>query len=194
MFRIITCPEWGAVPPRDGFDSIVWTEHPASRIIFHHTAGHHREISRPQDESVLEAIFYARDMQSFHMRPKPLGRGWNDTGQNFSIMRNGVICQGRWRTVRAIQAKKMVISAHCPTQNDQIGIEHEHEGLEEMTRVQKEASAWLQAWIAKCYGRRNPLPVDPHSKHFPTSCPVNLIEDIEMIREMASRLLQDDQL
>lgn len=194
MFRIITCPEWKAVEPRNGLDSIVWTDRPAARIIFHHTAGHHREIDTPLGQSVLESIFYARDIQAFHMRPEPRGRGWNDSGHNFLVCRNGVILQGRWRTVSAIQQRKMVVSAHCPGQNDQIGIEHEHKNLEEMTKIQKEASAWLQAWIAQRYGRVNALPVDPHSKHYNTSCPVNLREDIGIIRDMANRLLHDNEV
>ena len=144
-FKIITCPEWGAVEPRDGLASIIWTPGPSPGIIFHHTDGHHAEISRPQDESTLEAMFYQRSIQKFHMRPKPLGRGWNDTGNNFTVMRNGEIYQGRWRTVRAIHHRRMVVSAHCPHFNDWIGIEHEHVGTEEMTLVQKQASAWLQA-------------------------------------------------
>jgi hypothetical protein len=188
-FKIITCPEWGAVSPRNGFASIIWTDSPSKRIIFHHTAGHHREISRPANESYQEALFYARDIQRFHMAPKPRGREWNDSGHNFLVCRNGMIFQGRWRTVRAIQQQKMVVSAHCPTQNDQIGIEHEHDGHEEMTAVQKEASAWLQAWIASNYRKTKALPVDPHKKHFTTDCPANLVEDIEKIRGMAQQLL-----
>lgn len=188
-FKIITCPEWGAVEPRDGLASIIWTPGPAPGIIFHHTDGHHAEISRPQDESHLEAMFYNRSIQKFHMRPKPLGRGWNDTGNNFTVMRNGEIYQGRWRTVRAIQHRRMVVSAHCPHFNDWIGIEHEHVGTEEMTLPQKQASAWLQAWIARNYGKTNPLRVDPHSEHSNTKCPANLIEDIGMIRDLADRLL-----
>jgi hypothetical protein len=188
-FHIIDCPTWGAVPPRSGFDSIIWTPGPAPGIIFHHTAGHHAEISRPQDESHLEALFYARSIQKFHMRPKPLGRGWNDTGQNFTVMRNGEIYQGRWRTIRAIQHRRMVVSAHCPSFNDWIGIEHEHAGVEEMTMVQKQASAWLQAWIARNYGEEDPLRVDPHKAHYNTPCPANLVDDIGGIRERANWLL-----
>lgn len=184
-FKILGCSEWGAVQPRGGMSSILLTPEPSRKIIFHHTAGHHRELSGPRDESELEAIFYARDIQSFHMR----GNGWNDSGHNFLVCRNGIILQGRWRTVSAIISHRMVVSAHCPGQNDQIGIEHEHYGNEEMTKVQKEASAWLQAWIARQYGRKQPLPVDPHSKYYSTACPGNLTEDIEIIRRMAAAIL-----
>jgi hypothetical protein len=189
-FKIITCPTWGAVLPRSGLGSIVWTPGQAKRIIFHHTAGHFRELARPGNESVFESIVYARDIQHFHMRAEPRGRGWNDSGHNFLVCRNGVILQGRWRTVRAIVARRMVVSAHCPEQNDQIGIEHEHDKLEEMPRVQKEASAYLQAWIADKYRLTNVLPVDPHRKYYKTSCPANLVDDIAEIREMAQRRLR----
>ncbi len=189
-FKIIGCPAWGAKPPRNGLSSIVWTLTPAERIIFHHTAGHHKEIDRPGVESEHEAILYARDIQKFHMD----GNGWNDSGHNFLVCRNGTILQGRWRTIRAIRQRRMVVSAHCPGQNEQIGIEHEHFGTEEMTKIQKEASAWLQAWIAKRYGKRNLLPVDPHRKYFATSCPANLVDDFETIREMGNRFLIKDQV
>ena len=191
-FHIIGCPTWGAVPPRNGFDSIIWTPDQAPGIIFHHTDGHHAEISRPQDESHLEALLYRRSIQHFHMALPPLGRGWNDSGDNFCVMRNGEIYQGRWRTIRAIQHRRMVVSAHCPEFNDWIGIEHEHRGGEEMTMVQKQASAWLQAWIARWYGKKDPLRVDPHSRHYNTDCPANLINNIGDIRERANWLLDHD--
>jgi len=178
--EIITCPEWGALKPKSGLVTV-----PASkRIIFHHTAGHHPEVSNPSNESRQESILYARSIQKFHMR-----QGWTDTGQNFLVCRNGLILQGRWLTVSAIQAKHMVRSAHCPGQNDQIGIEHEHLGTEKMTPKQREASARLMAWIADQYGRKTVLPVDPHSKHFATSCPANLKADIAAIRKRAQQIL-----
>jgi len=194
-FRIIDCPSWGAVLPRNGLDSIIWTPDPADRCIIHHTAGHHAEISRPQDESHLEALLYVRSLQKFHMRPEPLGRGWNDTGQNFTVCRNGEIYQGRWRTIRAIQHRRMVVSAHTlgdkgrPSQNDQIGIEFEHVAPEPMTMIQREAGSWLQAWVAHQYGKRNPLPADPHHKYTSTNCPTNLENDIEIMWEKANWIL-----
>jgi hypothetical protein len=193
-FKIIGCPEWGAVEPRHGFDSIVWTDGPAERVLFHHTAGHHPEINTPGNESHLESLLYARNIQHFHMAAPPNGRGWNDSGHNFLVCRNGDIYQGRWRTIRAIQHGRMVVSAHCIGQNDQIGIEHEHVGHEEMTYVQKQASAWLQAWIAQQYGKKQPLNVYPHSKFNNTDCPANLVQDIGTIWRMARELLNRGQV
>lgn len=191
QFKIIGCPQWKAKPPLHGIDSIIWTPGPARRIIFHHTAGHHPELDHTPVETINEAIVYARSIQHSHQSPSETdpSKPWNDSGHNFLVCRNGIILQGRWRTIRAIQHRKMVISAHCPGQNDQIGIEHEHFGNEEMPLIQKQASAWLQAWIARQYGNKNPLDVFPHSKFFNTECPANLTKDIGVIWGMARDLL-----
>lgn len=179
--RLITCPQWGARQPKQA----ITTVGRAQRIIFHHTAGHHPEISLPDSESVAEAIRYAQAIQDFHMDVN----GWIDSGHNFLVCRNGVVLQGRWLTVSTIEAGHMVVSAHCPGQNTNIGIEHEHLGTEVMTTAQRRASAELQAWIARYYHLSAPLPVAPHSQFFATACPANLKAEISVIRAMAARLL-----
>jgi hypothetical protein len=181
--EIITCPKWGARKPKAGIETC-----PESvRTIFHHTAGHVRQLGDPKVTTRAEAIQYARDIQNFHMD----GNGWNDSGHNFLICRNGIILQGRWLTVSAIQASHMVNSAHCPKQNQQIGIEHEHFGNEEMTAKQKESSSNLMAWISWHYERKNVLPSMPHSAYFATACPANLNEDIGGIVKRAQVLLNN---
>jgi hypothetical protein len=181
---IVTCPQWNAKQPKHPLKMV----HQSVRIIFHHTAGHARQISQPKDESLGEAIRYAQDLQEYHMHVN----GWVDSGHNFLVCRNGVVLQGRWLTVSAIEAGHMVESAHCPKQNDQIGIEHEHLGTEEMTPAQREASAVLQAWIAHQYHRALVLPVFPHKKYYDTSCPANLVHDIPKIRQMAQVILKKE--
>lgn len=181
--EIITCPQWGARKPKHLLELCKMSH----RVIFHHTAGHHREISVPGDESVEEAKRYARDIQRYHMDVN----GWTDSGHNFLVCRNGLILQGRWLTVSAIRADHMVVSAHCPGQNTQIGIEHEHKGSEEMTSAQRHSSARLQAWIAWQYNLHAPLPASPHSAFYSTSCPANLESDIQHIRGMAMKILGD---
>jgi hypothetical protein len=185
--NIITCPQWGAAKPLAPIVPVAQ----AQRIIFHHTAGHHAEISNPKDESEEEAMRYARDIQRYHMTASPSdpSKPWKDSGHNFLICRNGLILQGRWYTVSAIQEGHMVESAHCPGQNGQVGIEHEHLGSEEMTAAQRESSSMLMAWIAWKYSRQVVLPVDPHSKFFATSCPANLKGDIAGIVTRAQAIL-----
>ncbi len=178
--KIIGAYDWGARKPKQPITVIGRSK----RIIFHHTAGHHPEIDNPGAQSRAESEKYARAIQAQHM-----SQGWVDSGHNFLICRNGLILQGRWLTVSAIRAGHMVESAHCPGQNQQIGIEHEHFGSEAMTAKQFEASARLQAWIACEYGLKRVLPVDPHSKYFPTACPANLVSDIPRVKRRAQEIL-----
>ena len=179
--RIYTCPEWGAVKPSGPLSPCG----KAQRIILHHTAGHHAEISNPANESLQESMGYARAIQRQHMQTN----GWLDSGHNFLVCRNGIVLQGRWLTVSMIQAGKMIVSAHCPGQNEQIGIEHEHLGGEIMSEAQFEASAGLMAWIAERYKLSAPLPVEPHSKYFATVCPANLVHEIPHLIDRASEIM-----
>lgn len=178
---IITCPQWGARIATAKPIVVAASE----RIIFHHTAGHHAEIAGPATESREEAIQYARAIQNYHMDHN----GWNDSGHNFLVCRSGLILQGRWLTVSAIESRHMVVSAHCPGQNEQIGIEHEHRGTESMTPEQHEASARLQAWIASQYGRKLALGAYPHQRYFNTSCPANLAAQIPSVVARAQSIL-----
>ena len=181
MIDLITCPQWHARQPRSPIQVIGRS----SEVIFHHTAGHHREISGPQNESFEEACRYAQDIQHLHMDIN----GWQDSGHNFLVTRGGQILQGRWLTVSAIEAGHMVASAHCPGKNSQIGVEHEHLGIELMTPAQREASALLMAWIARCYRRSTPLPISPHRKYYPTACPGNLKSEIPKVYALAQDIL-----
>lgn len=179
---IITCPSWKARQPKQPITVVG----KATRIIIHHTAGHHHpEISLPKDESIAECIRYAHDIQNFHMDV----RGWNDSGHNFLVCRNGTVLQGRWLTVSAIKAGHMVDSAHCPGQNQQIGIEHEHYGTEPMTGVQVESSAHLIAWISRCYKLNRPLDLEPHKRYFNTACPANVEAYIPILERTAQEYL-----
>src|SRR4051812_47088695 len=131
---VITTDKWGAIPAKT---PPVYVGRP-DKILFHHTAGHHPEIENPKDESRAEAIRYAKAIQKFHMYDPD--HRWNDSGHNFLICRNGLILVGRHMSLPAIKAGKMVVSAHCPGQNNQPGLEHEHLGNEPMTKVQFAAS------------------------------------------------------
>jgi N-acetylmuramoyl-L-alanine amidase len=181
--EIITCPQWGARKPKHPIQTVGAAE----RIIIHHTAGHHAEIENPADESRDEAMRYARDIQAFHMDKN----GWIDSGHNFLVCRNGLILQGRWLTVSAIESGHMVDSAHCPGQNHNVGIEHEHNGTEAMTDAQRRASALLIAWISAHYDRHTALPLAPHREFFATACPANLEAEIPHLTTIANGILAE---
>lgn len=174
--RIITCPEWNAKPSSEPIQFIGQSE----AIIFHHTASH------GNGGTIADASEYAQTIQRYHMHHN----GWIDSGHNFLVMRSGIILQGRWRTVVAIQGRAMVRSAHTVGGNTEIGIEHEHKGNEIPTVLQLESSARLQAWIAWHY-QRDILPVHPHSAFNATLCPGNLIDYIPGIRARAREILND---
>src|SRR3954452_20060523 len=86
---IITCPQWGAKAPLA--DIVPCGK--ASRIIFHHTAGHHPEIDHPEDESRAESIRFALNIQYAHTHPSRTdpSKPWKDSGHNFLVCRNGLI-------------------------------------------------------------------------------------------------------
>lgn len=182
--NIITCPQWGARKPKQGIEMIGMSK----ETVMHHTNGHVRDIGRP-GITVEDAMQYARDIQNYHMdSPKT---GWNDSGHNFLIVRAGFILQGRWLTVSAIQADHMVRSAHAGSSygNQQIGIEFEHAGNEQMTPEQFESGAQLLAWIAFHYNKPI-LPMFPHRHYSSTACPVNLESKIQPMRARATTILK----
>ncbi len=181
---IITTDKWGAMPAKA---PVIWLGRP-DRVIFHHTAGHHAEISNTKDESRAEAIRYARDIQAFHMGPD---RGWNDSGHNFLVCRNGLILVGRHQSYTAIRKGRMVLSAHCPGQNDQPGIEHEHNGSEQMTKAQFAASARLIAWIIDCCKMRGAGVIHPHHEFFPTSCPGVLEREFPALKTAVAQIIRE---
>lgn len=170
-FRVIRCEEWGASAP-DG--AIQRTGRPV-RSIFHHTAGHVPQLSA--GETYAEACAYARAIQKQHK-----SQGWVDSGHNFLVTRGGFILEGRHGSVSALLAGTMVVSAHCPGQNDQPGVEHEHNGTEKMTPIERQASVWLHVWIAKHTAMSPATMMQPHKRYYATACPGSLTAAIPGLR------------
>jgi hypothetical protein len=177
---IVRPQEWGAQPPRGEIRSAGRPTH----ALFHHTAGHAPQLDRAADESRAELFRYARELQAFHF-----SEGWIDSGHNFLIGRNGLILVGRHGSYSAVRAGRMVVSAHCPGQNDQPGVEHEHAGAERMTVEQLRSSAWLYAWIIWACGMRSTGTILPHRQFFPTSCPGSLVSQLDDVRRLVVRYL-----
>jgi hypothetical protein len=184
-FRVIPCAEWGARPPKSSIPRVG----KPNKALFHHTAGHVPNLSA--GETYAEACAYARAIQKMHMAPGGLGapQGGIDSGHNLLITRGGFILEGRHGSVAAIDAGKMVASAHCPNQNDQPGTEIEHNGNEAMTPIQREAAIWAFAWICKSciipathiYGHRD---------FYATSCPGVLYARLPQFRVDVSAALK----
>jgi hypothetical protein len=77
----ITCPTWGARKPKQGITTCGASE----RMIFHHTAGHFRQLDSVAGEPRVDGV--RPGDQAFHMD----GNGRNDSGHNFLVCRNGLI-------------------------------------------------------------------------------------------------------
>jgi hypothetical protein len=177
---IVTCHQWGAASPKAR--PIVVGK--PDKIVIHHTDGHAPLTTEHKSVKLHEAIAYARMLQNMHMNTN----GWNDSGHNFLVCRSGIILQGRWGTVTAIEHGRMVMSAHCPGQNDNPGIEHEHMPNELFTKEQLAATVWLMAWICDRTGIRNTA-LFGHDVFYNTACPSNLKLDIPSLRvDVAKRL------
>jgi hypothetical protein len=170
-FRVVPCAEWGAAQPSG---AIARAGKP-DKTLFHHTAGHVPNLSA--GETYAEACAYARAIQRYHM-----GQGWVDSGHNFLITRGGFILEGRHGSLTSCRAGVMVVSAHCPEQNTNPGIEHEHNGREKMTAIQRAASVWLNAQLCRWGGIKPSDCAQPHSKFFATACPGTLKPGLPALR------------
>ncbi len=111
----IPCQTWGARPPSEPL-TILATR--PDKILVHHTETANRPATGP-----AAAYQVCRAVQNHHMDVQ----GWSDSGQHFTISREGYVLEGRHRSVETLQGgRAMVQSAHCPGQNDRaIGIENE---------------------------------------------------------------------
>jgi hypothetical protein len=182
-FRIIPCAEWKARPPKSRVLPV--TKKPA-RTIFHHTASHHAELDANHSaESYAESCKYARSIQNFHMDHN----GWIDSGHNFLVTRGGFVLEGRHRSIEMVRRGKMVVSAHCPGQNGQPGVEHEQVDPEDLTPIQWEASVWLHAWICK-HCKIDPARIKGHRDYFATGCPGRLYADLPRLRKEVAKTLK----
>jgi hypothetical protein len=184
---IILTSEWGAVNPTRPISRVGKPD----KIIFHHTDGHHPQLDQDSGESRAEAIAFAKAIQRDHMHRPPPDGPFIDSGHNFLVTRSGLVLEGRHGSVAAIMDGVMVQSAHCPNQNTQPGIEHEHKGNEQMTPEQREASLFLHEFICRHTGIK-PSEIHPHREFFATECPSNVLFAGlgQFRRDLATRLTQ----
>lgn len=184
-FRIIPCEEWHARPPKQ---RIALVGKP-NKALFHHTAGHVPNLSA--GETYGEACAYARVIQNIHMAKGGLGApdGGIDSGHNFLVTRGGYILEGRHGSISAVQAGKMVASAHCPNENDQPGVEIEHNGSEKMTPIQRAAAVWLFAWICE-HDHIDAKHIFGHKDFYATACPGVLYAQLPAFRNSVAAALK----
>jgi hypothetical protein len=180
-FRIVPCTEWGAVAPTG---PITRVGRP-SKIIFHHTDGHHPELDHKPGDTLEEAMAFARAIQHDHMHRHP---AFIDSGHNFLVTRSGHLLEGRHGSLAAIKDGVMVQSAHCIGQNTHPGIEHEHVNPEGMTPIQRQASLFLHEFICRHTGI-DPRAIHGHREFNATECPGALKPDLARFRDELARRL-----
>nr|WP_246198651.1 peptidoglycan recognition family protein [Actinomadura syzygii] len=112
--RVYTRAQWKARPARR--PAKVLNRRP-DHIIIHHTA-----TANSRDTSLAHAFALSRFIQSFHMNRN----GWDDSGQQLTISRGGIVMEGRNRSLKAVRARDLAVGAQVLHHNSHtIGIENE---------------------------------------------------------------------
>ncbi|WP_433470173.1 peptidoglycan recognition protein family protein [Spirillospora sp. CA-128828] len=133
-------------------------------IIVHHTA-----TANSNDRSLAHAFALSRAIQNIHMRKNH----WDDTGQQLTISRGGIVMEGRNRSLRAIRAGDLVVGAQVLHHNQHtIGIENEGT----YTSRAVPGSLWRSltevcVWLCRVYNLDPASAIVGHRDYNNTSCP-----------------------
>lgn len=171
--------QWGAADPRGNIR--ILSQRP-NKIIVHHTA-----TPNSTDFTRSHAFQLARAIQRSHF-----GRGFVDTGQQFTISRGGHIMVGRHGSLNAVQHRnRHVVGAHCTGQNE-VAVGIENEGTYTNVQIRDEQYRRLVrlcAWICQQYGLR-PRRIFGHRDFSATQCPGNrLYNRLPRLRDDVRALL-----
>jgi hypothetical protein len=145
--------DWGARAPKATFESTTPTD-----MVVHHMDWPNRPLIpdySPADHSAVVSFAFdvARRCQVDHMD----SNDWSDTGQHFTVTRDGIVLEGRHGSLAALLAGHCIRGAHAadsavsPPVNDNNSWGVEHEGTYTdvaMPDVQWDASSRLYAAIA----------------------------------------------
>ncbi|WP_371950113.1 peptidoglycan recognition protein family protein [Actinomadura monticuli] len=178
--HVYTRAQWKASPPRRR--AKVRRRAP-DHIIVHHTA-----TANSGDRSLAHAFALSRYIQHFHMNKN----GWDDTGQQLTISRGGIVMEGRNRSLRAIRAGDLAVGAQVLHHNDHtIGIENEGT----YTSRAVPGSLWRSlvevcVWLCREYRLDPSEAIMGHRDYNNTSCPGDRLYARlpELRREVAARL------
>ncbi len=144
--HIYSCAEWQARP----VDQVFAVTDPTDMVL-HHMDWPNRPLITATAEAVSRAFQVARQCQADHMD----NNGWSDTGQNFTITREGIVLEGRHGSLAALLTGHSVRAAHAADpdtgadDNNSPGTEHEGTYVtDEMPAAQWNASVQFHAWMS----------------------------------------------
>jgi hypothetical protein len=198
---IISCDDWGAraTPP----NRVSHTR--ALGIIIHHTTSPNVPVATldrlSKDETRTRAFAYARSVQEDHINNK----GWGDSGQHFTVTRDGLILEGRHGSLKALDGGVSIISGahtggetgvnkpgHIHYWNDgYIGIENEGLYTSELPPDRLwDSLILLCAYIVTQYGFW-PRRILGHRDFNATACPGTLLYgELESLRRNVVTLVR----
>ncbi|MFA1546370.1 peptidoglycan recognition family protein [Actinomadura chokoriensis] len=178
--RIYTRAQWRARAPRRPTKV---RRRPPDHIIVHHTA-----TANSEDRSLAHALALSRLIQNFHMDKN----GWDDTGQQLTISRGGIVMEGRHHSLKAIRAGGLAVGAQVLHHNSHtIGIENEGTYMSRAVP----GSLWRSlvevcVWLCREYDLEPSKAIVGHRDYNNTSCPGDRLYARlpELRRAVATRL------
>lgn len=150
---------WGARKPDRKATTL---PRPPKYVVVHHTF-----TNNVDDYSLEQANRIARAIQTAHR-----GRGWGDTGQQFTISRGGHILEGRTGSLAAAERGEMVLGTHVRGANSfAVGIECEGTYNTVLPpRRLRDSLVNLCAWLCVQYNLNPYEAIVPHMKFNDTDC------------------------
>ncbi|XRQ07268.1 peptidoglycan recognition family protein [Actinomadura welshii] len=178
--HVYTRAQWDARSPRRPAKVL---DRPPDHIIVHHTA-----TANSDKRSLSHAFALSRFIQNFHMDKN----GWDDTGQQLTISRGGIVMEGRNRSLQAIRAGDLAVGAQVLHHNDHtIGIENEGT----YTKKRVPGQLWdslveVCVWLCRSYDLDPAEAIVGHRDYNATACPGDVLYARlpELRKSVASRL------
>lgn len=178
--HVYTRAQWNARPPRRPAKVL---GRPPDHIVVHHTA-----TANSSDRSLGHAFALSRSIQNFHMN----GNGWDDTGQQLTISRGGIVMEGRNRSLKAVRAGDLAVGAQVLHHNGHtIGIENE--GTYTNKRVPGrlwDSLVEVCVWLCQAYNLDPSQAIVGHRDYNSTACPGDVLyaQLPKLRRSVAARL------
>ncbi|GAA0552917.1 peptidoglycan recognition family protein [Actinomadura livida] len=178
--QVYTRAQWNARSPKRAAEIL---DRPPDHIVVHHTAS-----ANSRDRSLGHAFDLSRQIQKWHMD----GNGWNDSGQQLTISRGGIVMEGRNQSLAAIRARNLAVGAHVLHHNQHtIGIENEgtYTGAKVPRRLWN-SLVEVCAWLCLAYNLEPAEAIVGHRDYNSTSCPGDVLYARlpELRRSVADRL------